>query len=121
MRKTGFLFIWSITINLYRSSHTLDCLSKLLDCLLVDAALLGSDVLDALLTQLATLVLGAVWLRLLLVDVVVLFTACFEVVWCLVVIELSVVGDLLGRWLVVLICRDGLAVVNVTAWARHAA
>ena len=58
-------------------------------------ALIGADVLDALLSQLATLALGAVGLGLLLVDVVVLSAAGLDVVWCLVVAELRVAGDLL--------------------------
>ena len=69
--------------------------SKILDCPLVATALIGADVLDALLSQLATLALGAVGLGLLLVDVVVLSAAGLDVVWCLVVAELRVAGDLL--------------------------
>jgi uncharacterized membrane protein len=69
--------------------------SKILDCPLVATALLGVDVLDTLLSHIATLALGAVWLGLLLVDVVVLSAAGLDVDWCLVVSELRVARDIL--------------------------
>ena len=95
-------------------------LQVIYNCSLVNAALLSADVLDALLTLLTlltTLVLGAVWLGLLLVDVVVLSTACLDILWRLVVSEARIALHRLGGWLVVLISRDRLAVVDVNRCA----
>lgn len=92
--------------------------SKILDCPLVATALLGADVLDMLLSQLATLALGAVWLGLLLVDVVVLSAAGLDVDWCLVVAELRVAADLLCSRRVVVVNLEvpgHLAVVELAA------
>ena len=64
--------------------------------LLVASALLGWQVLGALLSQPASLALGA-RLRFLLVDVVVDASTCLDVVGCRVVAKARVRGDLLGR------------------------
>ncbi len=118
MRKHDFS-LFAITINLYRLFFAFLSLQVIHGGPLVAAALLGADVLDALLSQLATLALGAVGLGLLLVDVVVLAAACLDVFRGLVVVEARIVGNRLGlgRWLVVLVGRDWFVVVSVVELA----